>query len=1019
MANIAIFRINYKSDFILTLNSDAGWMTPFCIKFWTGAPSQAYFVGFDGTTYTHCAPVAGEPTKLLVQFDDHHLPIGDLKFQIGYHFTVADFPTSVEDEVINQASVIIEVDDAPAQVMLDLNGETAPEIEFSLPAYANEAQRIANEEQRIANEQQRILQEQQRIEQEGARVVEFGQIQGQAVADHRQAVSDHGIAVDDHTRAESDHGIAVDDHTQAGNDHTRAGEDHTRAESDHTRAESDHDAVEVFVESLGAFDLSQHNAVGGVLAKYATLQDAITALNALPASYKYGGMSFKFVQSSDNNYKRFDLIADEFTTDVTQWQGVDEELAENNNLIANKAVAKYIRPDLGESDKLQVCDDMGNVAFSIGEEGITAKKADIDNVKSKEVADKDGVEFTASDEEGNVAFSVNSNGVNAKRFNICDVHGHIIKTIDKNTFDNIDKLSYENNLKNQNVIYPIIGSYGNANAVYMINPKDSTYRIKFDFTINDDLNDAGITDAVYKTICKIGTNLVQTKALAATPLAVTRNHGITAHAQVVGCRSGFKIIGTEFVRTPSTKKPLVGKPVFVMWLKGSFTESNIPSASDVATRSSWIADNRDIVVTIANDTFTVAHSGQDDNGNSFGTASTIFTTSLKSGGSYKTLKAFYTELTSATELADFAFKIIEVVTDKTCKDLLQFGTIPLVARYYQQTDPSQTEVPVDKEHNWDSFPLSLLFKKDETLHTCEIVKLNSNLYVSVDGEWASVSYDDSDDIFIGGTELANGGVTPYNLVVNMGSTGDAVINSTYGIVSKYTPRIVGVMTHKIYTDRCEGDTMEVSYYSTSSREIDVYNLIHDRNYNVLTISDLADFETNQDFKGGNCIFTLATQLPVFDNYVNDINVKNIISRYNMKFNLGTIIKKDLDETFNGDTDDFLKASLNAKANGFSVITHGYTHDMANDHDNSMVLQQKLFKLIRLCISCGVDSRVFSYDSSCESPNYFNMLSYNGFVAAITDTNGNTCSVKATNPYILGRGNFGDGTAFSTIKNILF
>lgn len=148
MANIAIFRINYKSDFILTLESDAGWMTPFCIKFWTGAPSQAYFAGWDGTTYTNCAPVEGEPTKLRVQFDDHKLPIGNLKYQVGYHFTVSDFPTTIEDEVINQASVIIEVDGEPAQVMLDFNGETAPEIQFSLPAYANEAQRIANEEER-------------------------------------------------------------------------------------------------------------------------------------------------------------------------------------------------------------------------------------------------------------------------------------------------------------------------------------------------------------------------------------------------------------------------------------------------------------------------------------------------------------------------------------------------------------------------------------------------------------------------------------------------------------------------------------------------------------------------------------------------------------------------------------------------------------------------------------------------------------------------------------------------------
>lgn len=148
MADIAIFRINYKSDFILTLQSDAGWLTPFCIKFWTGAPSQAYFVGYDGTTYTHCAPVDGDPTRLTVQFDNHNLPIGNLKFQIAYHFSVADFPNDTEDEVINPASIIIEIDGTPHQVMLDFQGETAPEIEFSLPAYANEAQRIANEEER-------------------------------------------------------------------------------------------------------------------------------------------------------------------------------------------------------------------------------------------------------------------------------------------------------------------------------------------------------------------------------------------------------------------------------------------------------------------------------------------------------------------------------------------------------------------------------------------------------------------------------------------------------------------------------------------------------------------------------------------------------------------------------------------------------------------------------------------------------------------------------------------------------
>ena len=194
-----IFRINYKSDFILTLNSDAGWMTPFCIKFWTGAPSQAFFAQWDGITYTHCAYDPSEPTKLTVQFDDHHLPIGELKYQIAYHFTVADFPDDTEDEVLNQANITTEIDGDTYQVMLDFNGETAPEIQFSLPAYANEAQRIANEEARIAAEQQRIGNEQQRISNEQQRIAaEQGRVSAESgrVTEFQQMMQQAGTAIE-------------------------------------------------------------------------------------------------------------------------------------------------------------------------------------------------------------------------------------------------------------------------------------------------------------------------------------------------------------------------------------------------------------------------------------------------------------------------------------------------------------------------------------------------------------------------------------------------------------------------------------------------------------------------------------------------------------------------------------------------------------------------------------------------------------------------------------------------------
>ena len=196
---VKIFRINYKSDFILTLHSDAGWMTPFCIKFWTGVPSQAFFAGWDGETYTNCSYDPSEPTKLVVQFDDHHLPIGNLKYQIAYHFTVADFPNDTEDEVLNQANITTEIDGHEYQVMLDFTGETAPEVQFSLPAYANEAQRIANEQQRIANEEQRIADEQTRENHEQQRIVaEQGRVsaEGERVNEFQQMMQQAGTAIE-------------------------------------------------------------------------------------------------------------------------------------------------------------------------------------------------------------------------------------------------------------------------------------------------------------------------------------------------------------------------------------------------------------------------------------------------------------------------------------------------------------------------------------------------------------------------------------------------------------------------------------------------------------------------------------------------------------------------------------------------------------------------------------------------------------------------------------------------------
>ena len=87
-----------------------------------------------------------------------------------------------------------------------------------------------------------------------------------------------------------------------------------------------------------AFDISAHFASGGTLATYADLSAALTALNTLSESYKRGGMSIKFVQSSDNKYVQHMLTTQSFTTKEQCWQKMgtrDIESKEAFDLLSN------------------------------------------------------------------------------------------------------------------------------------------------------------------------------------------------------------------------------------------------------------------------------------------------------------------------------------------------------------------------------------------------------------------------------------------------------------------------------------------------------------------------------------------------------------------------------------------------------------------------------------------------------------------------------------------------------------
>ena len=85
------------------------------------------------------------------------------------------------------------------------------------------------------------------------------------------------------------------------------------------------------------YDVSAHNN-GATFESLSTLLGSDNLNTLIPTAVRCGGMSIRFVQSSDNKYVKFFCIADEFTTDVTKWQGVDEDAVnESQNLITSGA----------------------------------------------------------------------------------------------------------------------------------------------------------------------------------------------------------------------------------------------------------------------------------------------------------------------------------------------------------------------------------------------------------------------------------------------------------------------------------------------------------------------------------------------------------------------------------------------------------------------------------------------------------------------------------------------------------
>ena len=120
----------------------------------------------------------------------------------------------------------------------------------------------------------------------------------------------------------------------------------------------------------GAFDVSAYNNNAKFASLEALLNDERLS-TLIPTDVRKGGMTLKFIQSFDNKYVQYRLMSQNWSTIVSDWQGVDDApILRSNNLISSGAVQASETGILNKIQELKLEVD-GNAAYMVDEELFT------------------------------------------------------------------------------------------------------------------------------------------------------------------------------------------------------------------------------------------------------------------------------------------------------------------------------------------------------------------------------------------------------------------------------------------------------------------------------------------------------------------------------------------------------------------------------------------------------------------------------------------------------------------------
>ncbi len=178
-------------------------------------------------------------------------------------------------------------------------------------------------------------------------------------------------------------------------------EDKVMSQKATTTAIADETTRAKAAEEAIIFDVSAHND-GATFESLSALLCDTNLSTLIPTSVRHGGMSIRFIRSSDNKYVQYRYMESDTTdatfTNVANWQGVDEEpTAGSDNLVKSGAVAdkiskleKKVSYDAEEKQEVEMTDrilngyigsDNGNImSWTNSNYSIFAKKFEKDGI---------------------------------------------------------------------------------------------------------------------------------------------------------------------------------------------------------------------------------------------------------------------------------------------------------------------------------------------------------------------------------------------------------------------------------------------------------------------------------------------------------------------------------------------------------------------------------------------------------------------------------------------------------------